>query len=649
MAEAQLDLKQSLKDLLDVSGEKPSLALLPSVAATLQENEPKQRAMLRVASIFDNLRDELSVADWFSSGWLEEVIGKIELNFEQACERWRGLYRAALMQRNQQNQIIGDASRSQKDRDQAKRLRSEAETQIDLLLQASSNLQSDFYSYRYFAGEGFLPGYNFPRLPLSAYIPGSRGKNGRKEFVSRPRFLAISEFGPGSFIYHEGSRYVINRVIVSVEDEEELASGRIKQCPECAYIHPVTEGDGADLCELCGTRLDPPLAQLFRLRNVSTRRRDRISSDEEERTRFGYTLRTGYRFSEHGGQSSFRLAEVKSRDEKLLATLRYGHTASIWRINLGWANRSEGSPPGFLLNVEKGMWTKEGTTNAEENLHDPEADRVQRVVPFVEDRKNCLQVIPEGTLTKEAVLSLVAALKSSIQRTYQLEDFELTAEAMPAGESPQVILFYESAEGGAGVLRRLVEDPRAMARIAREALSLCHFDPDTGQDHKHAPQAKEECVAACYDCLMSYSNQRDHLELDRHLIQPFLTELMSGKVMTAPTSDSRAVHLEKMKKACDSKLERQWLDFINSKNLRLPSHAQKYFESCKTRPDFFYASDLLAVYVDGPHHEYSDRQERDLAQTECMEDLGITVVRFGLDEQWQAMIDKYPHVFGRQS
>ena len=34
---------------------------------------------------------------------------------------------------------------------------------------------TDFYSYRYLASEGFLPGYSFPRLPLAAYIPARRG------------------------------------------------------------------------------------------------------------------------------------------------------------------------------------------------------------------------------------------------------------------------------------------------------------------------------------------------------------------------------------------------------------------------------------------------------------------------------------------
>jgi hypothetical protein len=92
------------------------------------------------------------------------------------------------------------------------RLRAQAESQIRLLTEAEGIYEGDFYSYRYFAAEGFLPGYNFPRLPLSAYVPGRRGAQGRDEFVSRPRFLAISEFGPRALIYHEGARYRVYKV-----------------------------------------------------------------------------------------------------------------------------------------------------------------------------------------------------------------------------------------------------------------------------------------------------------------------------------------------------------------------------------------------------------------------------------------------------
>ena len=131
-----------------------------------------------------------------------------------------------------------DASRSAEDKKQAERLRAEAESQLDLFTEIKSLEQSDFYSYRYFASEGFLPGYNFPRLPLSAYIPGRRTKQ-RDEFLSRPRFLAISEFGPRAIIYHEGSRYLINRVILPVGEDERVPTSQAKQCGRCGYLHPI--------------------------------------------------------------------------------------------------------------------------------------------------------------------------------------------------------------------------------------------------------------------------------------------------------------------------------------------------------------------------------------------------------------------------
>jgi hypothetical protein len=62
----------------------------------------------------------------------------------------------------------------------------------------------------------------------------------------------------------------------------------------------------------------------------------------------------------------------------------------------------------------------------------------------------------------------------------------------------KLLLFYESAEGGAGVLHRLLDDLTAVRRVAEEALRLCHFDLETGVDQRRAPHAREECEAACY-------------------------------------------------------------------------------------------------------------------------------------------------------
>jgi very-short-patch-repair endonuclease len=78
----------------------------------------------------------------------------------------------------------------------------------------------------------------------------------------------------------------------------------------------------------------------------------------------------------------------------------------------------------------------------------------------------------------------------------------------------------------------------------------------------------------------------------------------------------------------NSELERRWLHFINDRELRLPTHAQKHIEACKTKPDFFYKNNLAVIYVDGPVHEYPKRADRDAQQTDCFEDNGCTVIRF---------------------
>jgi hypothetical protein len=52
--------------------------------------------------------------------------------------------------------------------------------QLELLQKGTSSQSSDFYTYRYLATEGFLPGYNFPRLPLMAYVPATNDGRGRR-------------------------------------------------------------------------------------------------------------------------------------------------------------------------------------------------------------------------------------------------------------------------------------------------------------------------------------------------------------------------------------------------------------------------------------------------------------------------------------
>ena len=42
---------------------------------------------------------ELRGCDWYADGWLDEVLAQAVKRFDAACDRWRGLYRAAVAQR----------------------------------------------------------------------------------------------------------------------------------------------------------------------------------------------------------------------------------------------------------------------------------------------------------------------------------------------------------------------------------------------------------------------------------------------------------------------------------------------------------------------------------------------------------------------
>jgi ATP-dependent helicase YprA (DUF1998 family) len=649
LAASGLSLGRSMLDVLDVESDPPTLELREAVRDELDREGPKGTARRVAKAVLADIEPVLAASKWYTEGWLDDVLRLLPKRFEESTERWRTLYRAARAQAVAQQHISLDANRSHGERKLAERLRYEALQKMRLLESTDDKLfQSDFYVYRYFASEGFLPGYSFPRLPLCAYIPGRRDRSGADEYVSRPRFLAISEFGPRNFIYHEGSRYRIHRSTLPVRTEETDGSAVLtesaKLCEVCGYLHPAPGGVGPDLCQRCGTELPVARANLFRMQNVDTRRVDRINSDEEERTRQGYEIRTGVRFAEGPAGTSLQLAEV-SVDGTRLGTLAYGHSAEIWRLNLGWRRRTASAPDGFLIDTETGVWEKNqaAATGEADDDGDPMGPAHARVVPFVADTRNCLLVDIEGESDKPALASVQEALRTAMLVTFQLESSELEAEALPSWYEPRRVLFFESAEGGAGVLRRLVEDPEALARVAQKALELCHIEAATGEDLPGA------CEGACYSCLLSYRNQPLHKVLDRRAAAGWLGQLAQAKVSVGEGPLSRPEHLRRLQALAQSDLERRFLEVLEEGGHRLPTEAQPLFSELGVRPDFLYKETSTIIYIDGPHHEYPDRAKRDAEATARLEDAGWEVLRLGLAGDWQTTMRRRPDVFGETS
>lgn len=646
LSEAKMKLGNTLTEVIDISGQPPTLELLPDIQRVLLDFSIRQRALTRAARIINSIEDNIKTSVWYTQDWLNDILNQLPMQFQQSCERWRGLYKAALRQQEVQNKIILDVSRKQSDKDQAKRLRREAESQLELLTSSSGAIQSDFYSYRYFASEGFLPGYNFPRLPLSAFIPGRRLRSGKDEYLSRPRFLAITEFGPRSFVYHEGSRYIIHQVIMPAQDDQNnVTTSEAKLCPQCGYLH--TDGtkdyiSQCNVCEHCGSQLDAPIPNLFRLQNVVAKRRDQINCDEEERLKLGFDIRTTIRYAVRSGRLSCISAKIMRGDE-CMGTMTYGDSAMIWRINMGYRKRVSGEPEGFWLDTERGYWAKRQDEDGDDDS--PMGKSKILVRPFVSDTKNCLLFEPQLSVSDTILASLQAALKNAIQRVFELEDNELSAESLPSRDNRKSILFYEATEGGAGVLKRVI-DNSGFNQVIREAIELCHYDPITFEDLLKAPQSKEPCEAACYDCLMSYSNQTDHELLDRKAIVDILISLLSSDLSRSSSEFSRVEHYERLKNLNGSSLEVKWLDYLYNNGYNLPTHAQELIESCHTQPDYLYKDKYVAVFIDGPVHDSPDQQAKDRIITNDLEDTGWHVIRFKYSEDWKAIISSNANVFG---
>ena len=659
LAETGQKLPPSIKDLLDL-GQDAALPVRAELAEALERHAPRDRAAVRARAILRLLADELppEVAPWYSATWLDSVIAGASRHFAQAFDRWRSLFRATTHQMKEAHAIEMNHAIGERERREAKQRYDEARIQHDLLLESSRTFNSDFYTYRYLASQGFLPGYNFPRLPLMAFLPARREKIGRDGFLSRPRFLGLSEFGPQSIIYHEGSTYRVRKAILGLRDEESVTTAAklpvrsARLCPACGYAH-CDEDTDCERCVQCHALLDGgrALLTLYRIEQVSTRRATRITSDEEERQRQGYEMMTTIRFAQADGRVQC-LATRYSEGGDALLDVRYGPAATLWRVNLGWRRRKEKSIYGFNIDVTTGEWSRD--QQAPEDADDDmthEARVVQRIIPFVEDRKNCLLVQPQVPLDEAARATLQYALKRGIEATFQLESSELAAEALPDGAHRNVILLYESAEGGAGVLTRLASDLHTLQAVARCALEMCHYTSVSGAwtDQTDLSNLDADCEAGCYRCLLSYTNQPDHTLIDRRhpAVLDFLCRLSRADGTRGAMGQTAEEQFATLANVSLSSLEQAWLAYVREHTYHLPDRAQPLIEDQGTRPDFAYTSTLALVYIDGPHHETDQQRQVDHQITERLADAGYTVIRFPKEQDaWPAIFAEHTFVFG---
>ena len=523
---------------------------------------------------------------------------------------------------------------SRRERTEIEAMRQEAERQLFLLrCEDTRPEESDFYPYRYLATEGFLPGYNFPRLPVRVYVK----REDKSEFIARSRFLAITEFAPHNIIYHEGAKYQIDRALLTPKQAEERLL-RVKLCTFCGYVHEGEEEKSADVCAYCGANLSQfgvYLPNLMEMPTMGTRVRERITCDEEERLRHGYELTSHFQFAPAPSNQTCKYeAEVKEDNETLLK-LSHAPSATLWRINHGWKRRRE---QGFYIDLQTGEWLNQ--KEAEKRQSSTTSPFIANIRLFVKETTNILLIYPNVSLDDSFLSTLQHALSKAMQVLFEIEEAELASERI-GEEEKQGILFWEAAEGGLGVLKRLVSEPKTIAQIAFKALEILHFDPVTGKDNA------KDCVRACYDCLLSYYNQKDHSILNRHTIKDFLLRLTNSITQMGRSQRDYDAQYRWLRDQTNpsSELERRFLDHLYNSKRRLPDYAQRPLKDIYCIPDFFYEPNIC-VFCDGKVHDESIQRLKDEEIRRELKERGYRVIVIRYDEDMEEQIEKHKEVFG---
>lgn len=620
---SQVELPGSISELVDLTDQQ-KLEIKEEYRERLFNPDIVTRALPQAREVFADLAADPSIPsspeyDWIrQTNYCEKLMAEAPEALDRALDGWRNLYRSVMKQKQECDDVLNASPTlyAKEERDLAQRRMNDAIKQREILLSGSASNQ-DFYTYRFLASQGFMPGYNFPRLPLIAWLPGREGA-GQMHSLSRPRFLALSEFGPRSLIYHRGGIYQVKRVKLRAQSGltgTQLPTESMQVCPSCGHAHLVTtskDSSKLNLCPHCNTQLNATheLNHLYLVETVETELTEHISVNDEERQRQGYEMQTCYSM-----ERQYNIHKKLTRDGVSIATLSYAPSARLWRINKGWSRRSDRNTLGFVINPVTGQWSKEETLAeaAQTDTKTPQAQKqpTQRVIPYVKDTRNILIITPPDEFPQGQMPTLQAAIHTGITRAFQVESSEIIVEPLPNKNDRRHILIYEAAEGGAGILRHLAENAEFIQRMAQEALSAMHYEIDAAGNLRDTEQQQPEetrCGKACYRCLLSYFNQTEHALIDRTAPETIalLQDMSNAKLGTIAPAPVAAQTAD----------EHPILQALKRHGITAEAELDKKLGSITA--DLFFTTAYIAVFLNHP-------EPADLTP---LTDMGIEVVRF---------------------
>ena len=553
--------------------------------------------------------DEIRDFDWFDDDFIASTIDYFVDRLDRAFGRWREEYAMLVEERKQINRVLG-----REDSEFSLRMRRGV---IERRLGSMRSGRSDFYTYRYLGGQGFLPNYAFPResVKVSFYD--------RDDELSRDPVLALREYAPSNMIYYSGAQYEVKYGRPRTQGDQALAFEKLLVCPECNTAYLGEENAKRAACGYCKTSLQSTHAttRALKMPDMVAVRRQSITSDEEERQRLGYDTQIHYQL----GSTVPNYTVQGTADAEF--ELTYEHNGRVINVNKGPRKaEADDEPLGFgycqacneWLVSEKALDEHAGDDGrCSQNANDDQVIRGIHLFTRTQNDVITLDVPLPGDVDNVDGFykTLRYTLEQALSVTMELDEREVDGfiSEIPDHPDRRRIVLYETAEGGTGAVQSLTEAPR-LQMVLRNAMEVLHHGEDDG------------CETACYECLLTFYNQRDHEDLDRSLVLPFL-EKMWDLTIDGEQEDSSA-RLHALKVECESDFERDVLDAMVKRDIRLPDEAQKmlYDNGAPVAEADFYYNPRIVVFVDGSPHYKDYIQAADKKKRRRLKAAGFRVV-----------------------
>lgn len=608
LREIDVRLPSIPQEILDMEAE--DYPMFSSLRRDLSERVESSRSRVLI-SAKETFEEEIALYAWFDEDYLTRTLGMFVDELDEAYDYWRREYKGLERELKRMN-LRGRKEGLSK----GERLRRGA---IEGKLKAMREGGMEFNTYSFLRSQGFLPGYGFPTVYATLSL------SDREDEIVRDRFIALREFAPGNTLYFKGTKYNVTRARPRTREEKPVLEP-VLVCPRCDYIALGERALSLSACPECGRSFEeePPNLNAMEFPDMYASKRQRISSDEEERVHLGYDIKLYYQRG-----ASVEEFRVESSESESFFDIVYEHNGTVSKINRGVRRVEQGGQgSGFVFCNACNMWlfggraddhTEEGHYSCSRNATAEDViggvhlfarghhDVVTLDIPVPED-------VPEGE-HESFYLSVKESILQGIQISLNVEEDEVKAITLPdpKEEGRHKIVIFEKAEGGVGVVRAMTDRHR-LAEIFNQARIILHEGEKKG------------CRKACYECLLSYYNQTEHALLDRHYALNFLEGFRTFEIKRKGPPEDR---LEELMASCDSDFERDFLRKTVDLGLPLPDESQKVIYDRDgvpiAKPDFFYEPNI-AVFVDGAPHRMEHVSRADESKRDKLRALGYAVV-----------------------